>query len=114
MGISDQFSDDGFSEYRNTPLDIIKRRIDGIGVMIFTLDSGGTIQRLAKKFSIQPMTPKRNMPLRFTSKRSGGKRLAMDKGRITFAPQRERERPQSESSASNGSFRANLGGWGLH
>lgn len=71
----------------------IKHRIDGKGVVIFTLDGGGTIRDIGKSvfFSVHDSTASHAAKL--YAEKKWGKHLAMDKGRIMFQPERELERP---------------------
>jgi len=74
----------------------IKRRIDGKGVIIFTLDSGGTIRDTGKDVFFSSHDPKAERAATLYAAKKWGKRIAVEKGRIMFQPEREVERPASE------------------
>jgi len=70
----------------------VKRRIDGKGIVIFTLESGGTIRDTGKEIFFSSHDPKaERIALRYAAKK-WGKRVALEKDRITFQPEREIER----------------------
>lgn len=79
------------AEAQGSPLGEIKRRIDGKGVVIFTLDSGGTIRDTGKEifYSVHDSKAKRAAELYAVKK--WGKRLVVGKGHIWLHPERERE-----------------------
>ena len=76
----------------------IKRRIDGKGVVIFTLDSGGTIRDTGKEVFFSPHDAKAKHAAELYAEKKWGKRLTMEKGYIRFQPERERERQPPEIS----------------
>lgn len=72
----------------------VKRRIDGKGIVIFTLESGGTIRDTGKEIFFSSHDPKaERMALCYASKK-WGKCVALEKGCIAFQPEREIERPE--------------------
>ncbi|MDL2271944.1 hypothetical protein LJC23_02810 [Desulfovibrio sp. OttesenSCG-928-I05] len=75
-----------------SPLGDIKRRIDGKGIVIFTLDNGGTIRDTGKKifYSAHDSTAE-DIARRYAEKK-WGKRLAVDKGCIQFQPEQKIQR----------------------
>ena len=82
----------------------IKRRIDGKGVVIFTLDSGGTIRDTGKEIFYSGHDPKaEHIAVRYAFKK-WGKRLAVEKGHITFLPERQIEQlvPEPELPKKRG------------
>lgn len=74
----------------------IKRRVDGKGVVIFSLESGGTIRDTGKEvfFSSHDATAERTASL-YASKK-WGKRLTVEKGRVIFQPGRDKEQSPLE------------------
>lgn len=74
----------------------IKRRIDGKGIVIFTLDSGGTIRDTGKDVFYSVHDPKAERAAKLYAEKKWGKRLAVEKGRIQFQPERERQQLQPE------------------
>jgi predicted DNA-binding transcriptional regulator AlpA len=85
----------------------IKRRIDGKGVVIFTLDSGGTIRDTGKEIFYSAHDLKAEHAATLYAAKKWGKRIAVEKGRIMFQPERkieraaqERESPQNRQSLS--------------
>ena len=78
----------------------IKRRIDGKGIVIFTLESGGTIRDTGKEIFFSGHDPKaERIALRYAAKK-WGKRLAVKKGHIVFQPEREVGREHSKRGLS--------------
>lgn len=76
----------------------VKCRIDGKGIVIFTLGSGGTIRDTGKEIFFSGHDPKaERIALRYAAKK-WGKRVSLEKGCITFQPERkiERSAPQIE------------------
>ena len=74
----------------------IKRRIDGKGVVIFTLDSGGTIRDTGKDVFYSAHDSKaEHAALRYATKK-WGKRLTVEKGRIVSQPERDIDRAAPE------------------
>lgn len=74
-----------------SPLGDIKRRIDGKGVVIFTLDSGGTIRDTGKEIFYSSHDSKAEHTARLYAEKKWGKRLAVGKGHIWLHSERERE-----------------------
>ena len=74
----------------------IKRRIDGKGVIIFTLDSGGTIRDTGKDVFFSSHDSRAEHAATLYATKKWGKRLAVEKGRIMFQPEREVARPAPE------------------
>lgn len=79
-----------------SPLGEIKRRIDGKGIVIFTLDSGSTIRDTGKEIFYSVYDSKAERAAKLYAEKKWGKRLAVEKGRIQFQPERERQQSQSE------------------
>ena len=74
----------------------VKRRIDGKGIVLFTLESGGSIRDTGKEIFFSGHDPKaERIALRYASKK-WGKHVTLEKGCITFQPERESERPAPE------------------
>ncbi len=74
----------------------IKRRIDGKGVVIFTLYSGGTIRDTGKEIFYSGHDPQAEYTaVRYAAKK-WGKHITIEKDCIKFQPERERERRQRE------------------
>lgn len=69
----------------------IKRRIDGKGVVIFSLEGGGTIRDTGRDIFYFAHDPKAGHAARLYAEKKWGKRLVLEKGRIMFQPERERE-----------------------
>ena len=67
----------------------IKRRIDGRGVVIFTLGSGGTIRDTGKEVFYTVHEPKAEQAAMLYAEKKWGKRLAVEKGRIIFQSARK-------------------------
>ena len=69
----------------------VKRRIDGKGIVIFTLESGGTIRDTGKEifYSSHDLKAER-MALRYAAKK-WGKQIEQERGRITFQPEKQME-----------------------
>lgn len=62
----------------------IKRRIDGKGTVIFTLDSGGTIRDTGKEIFFSGHNPKaEQIAMRYAAKK-WGKHISLGKGHIKF------------------------------
>ncbi|CAK7041495.1 MAG: hypothetical protein DELT_02845 [Desulfovibrio sp.] len=78
----------------------IKRHIDGKGVVIFTLDSGGTVRDTGKEVFFSSRDSKAEHTATLYAAKKWGKRLAVEKGRITFQPEREIERAQHKYGLS--------------
>ena len=77
-------------------LNDIKRRIDGKGVVIFTLYSGGTIRDTGKEIFYSGHDPQAEYTaVRYAAKK-WGKHITIEKDCIKFQPERERERRQRE------------------
>lgn len=75
-----------------SPLGEVKRRIDGKGIVIFTLDSGGTIRDTGKELFFSVHDPKVEHAAKLYAEKKWGKRLTLEKGCIMFQPERENER----------------------
>lgn len=71
----------------------IKRRIDGKGVVIFTLESGGMIRDTGKELFFSPHDSQAEHVARLYAEKKWGKRLAVERGCITFQVEQELERP---------------------
>ena len=79
-----------------TKLGKIKRRIDNNGIVIFTLESGGTIRDTGKEiFFSSHDTRAERVALLYAAKK-WGKRLTIEKGHIMFQPERHNERKAPE------------------
>ena len=76
----------------------IKRRIDGKGVVIFTLESGGTIRDTGKEIFYSCHDSKAEHAAMLYAAKKWGKRIVAEKGRIMFQPEREIDRPAPELS----------------
>ena len=76
----------------------IKRRIDGKGIVIFTLASGGSIRDTGKELFFSSHDPKAEQAASRYAEKKWGKRVNIEKGCIMFAPEREQEQKQSEIS----------------
>lgn len=74
----------------------IKRRIDGKGVVIFTLDSGGTIRDTGKEIFYSGHDPKAEHAATLYAEKKWGKMLVIEKGHIMFQPEQERLRQHRE------------------
>lgn len=68
-----------------------KRHIDGKGVVIFTLDGGGTIRDTGKEIFYSNHDPKAEQVAALYARKKWGRRLAMERGRIAFQPKLRRE-----------------------
>ena len=77
-----------------------KRRIDGKGVIIFTLDSGGTIRDTGKEVFFSSRDAKAEHAATLYAAKKWGKRITVEKGRITFQPEREVERAMPDREAT--------------
>lgn len=80
----------------------VKRRIDGKGIVIFTLGSGGTIRDTGKEVCYSRHDPKAESTAMLYATKKWGKRLAVEKGRITFQPEREFQREPELSNRRQG------------
>lgn len=69
----------------------ITRRVDGKGVVIFTLESGGSIRDTGKELFFSSNDQKAQQVAMLYAGKKWGKHLAVEKGRITFQPERQRE-----------------------
>jgi len=79
-----------------TELGEIKRRIDNNGIVIFTLESGGTIRDTGKEVFFSSHDPKAERAALLYAGKKWGKRLAVEKGHIIFQPERNIERKAPE------------------
>ncbi len=76
----------------------IKRRVDGKGVVIFTLNSGGTIRDTGKEIFFSAHDPKAERAATIYAAKKWGKRLSIERGHILFQRERDMERPAPEPS----------------
>jgi hypothetical protein len=74
----------------------IKRRIDGKGIVIFTLDRGGTIRDTGKEVFFSAHDYAAEHTAKLYAEKKWGKRVIVEKGRIIFQAEREKERPAPE------------------
>ncbi len=74
-----------------TELGEIKRRIDNNGIVIFTLESGGTIRDTGKELFFSSHDPKAERTAMLYAGKKWGRRLAVEKGHIMFQPERYTE-----------------------
>ena len=74
----------------------VKHRIDGKGIVIFTLDSGGTIRDTGKEVFFSSHDPKAERAAMLYAAQKWGKHVSREKGHITFQPEREIDRPAPE------------------
>ncbi len=65
--------------------------IDSKGVVIFTLDSGGTIRDTGKEVFFSAHDPTAERTATLYAEKKWGKRLAVAKGHIMFQPERGQE-----------------------
>lgn len=65
-----------------SPLGEVKRRIDGKGVAIFTLDSGGAIRDTGKEVFFYAHNPTAGLAAKLYAEKKWGKHLVTEKGRI--------------------------------
>lgn len=72
-----------------SPLGEVKRRIDGKGVVLFTLESGGMIRDTGKEVFFSPHDQQAERAAMRYAERKWGKRLAVEKGHIIFQPVRD-------------------------
>ena len=77
-------------------LGVIKHRIDGKGVVIFTLENGGSIRDAGKEIFFSAHDPKAEHAATIYAAKKWGKYLTVEKGRIIFQAEREKERPAPE------------------
>lgn len=89
------------SRAEGSPLGEIKRRIDGKGVVIFTLEGGGTIRDTGKEILFSIHDPKAKHTAALYAEKKWGKMLVMEKGCIQFQPEREQERQQQMEISHN-------------
>lgn len=69
----------------------IARRVDGKGVVIFTLESGGSIRDTGKELFYSSNDQKVQQVAMLYAAKKWGKHLAVEKGRIAFQPEHQRE-----------------------
>lgn len=74
----------------------IKRRIDNNGIVIFTLESGGTIRDTGKEIFFSSHDPKAERAALLYAGKKWGKRLVVEKGHIMFQAERHIERKAPE------------------
>ena len=67
-----------------SPLGEIKRRIDGKGIVIFTLDSGGTIRDTGKGIFYSAHDPKAERAAKLYAEKKWGKLLMIKNGHIVL------------------------------
>lgn len=67
----------------------VQRRIDGKGIVIFTLDSGGTVRDTGREIFYSSHDPKTERTAMRYAEKKWGKRLAVQKGCIQFQPEPE-------------------------
>lgn len=72
-----------------SPLGEVKRSIDGKGVVLFTLESGGMIRDTGKEVFFSPHDQQAERAAMRYAERKWGKRLAVEKGHIIFQPVRD-------------------------
>lgn len=74
----------------------IKRRIDGKGIVIFTMDSGGTIRDTGKEIFYSVRDPKAEHVATLYAEKKWGKHIIVEKGCIRFQSDFQRDRPAPE------------------
>lgn len=74
----------------------VKRRVDGKGIIIFTLEGGGIIKDTGKEIFYSSHDPKAQSIAENYAAKKWGKRLVVEKGHIRFQPEYEIERPSLE------------------
>ena len=74
----------------------IARRVDGKGVVIFTLESGGSIRDTGREMFYSSHDEKAKQVAMMYAGKKWGKSLAVEKGHIMFQPERQREGWASE------------------
>lgn len=79
-----------------TELGDIKCRVDGKGIVIFTLNSGGTIRDTGKEVFYSSHDSAAEYTASLYASKKWGKRLTVEKGRIIFQPDREKEQSPLE------------------
>jgi len=78
-----------------SPLGEIKRRIDGKGIVIFTLESGGTIRDTGKDIFFSANDPKAKYAAELYAEKKWGKYLIVEKNRILFQLEQKQQRTHS-------------------
>lgn len=78
------------------PLGDINRRIDGKGIVIFTMDSGGTIRDTGKDIFYSVRDPKAEHIATLYAEKKWGKHIILEKGCIRFQSDFQRDRPAPE------------------
>ena len=86
------------AEARATGQDLgkIARRIDGKGIIIFTLESGGSIRDTGKEIFFSAHDSKAEHAATVYAAKKWGKRVIVEKGRIIFQVEPEKERSAPE------------------
>ena len=79
-----------------SPLGEVKRRIDGKGVVIFTLESGGTIRDTGKEIFFSTRDPKAEHTATSYAEKKWGRHVTLGKGCIAFQLERDVERQAPE------------------
>lgn len=74
----------------------IESRIDGKGIVIFSLESGGTIRDTGKEIFYSHHDPKAQNIAALYAAKKWGKCITLEKGRIAFQPEHKIERPSPE------------------
>lgn len=73
------------AQAEGSPLGEIKRRIDGKGTVLFTLENGGMVRDTGKELFFSPHDPQAEYAAKRYAEKKWGKRLAVENGRIIFA-----------------------------
>ena len=73
------------AQAEGSPFGEIKRRIDGKGIVLFTLESGGMVRDTGKQIFFSPHDSQAEYAARRYAEKKWGKNLTMEKGRIIFA-----------------------------
>ncbi|CAK7044112.1 MAG: hypothetical protein DELT_02956 [Desulfovibrio sp.] len=72
----------------------IKRRIDGKGIVLFTLESGGMVRDTGKDIFFSSYDLQAEHAAKRYAEKKWGKRITLEKGRIMFQPELEQEHQQ--------------------
>lgn len=94
----EQIADEARAE--GSSLGEIKRRIDGKGVIIFTLASGGSIRDTGKEIFYSSYDNRAELVATLYAAKKWGKKLAFEKGHLMFQPKKEIERIAPEKDIS--------------
>ena len=84
------------AQSEGSPLGEIKRRIDGKGIVLFTLESGGMVRDTGKELFFSPHDPQAEYAAKRYAEKKWGKRLAVEKGHIRFQSECKKESQQQE------------------